>query len=57
MTTYMQTHVARLRQYNRTREGHRPLVSFTCGHCGLPARSYVEEKFCHRCRHLVEAHR
>lgn len=57
MTRYLKANLERLREADRTRRGYRPLVSFTCDHCGLPARSYTDRNFCHRCRHLVEARR
>jgi hypothetical protein len=58
MTAYLKANLPHLREADRARHGYRPLVSFTCGHCGQPSRSYIgDTTLCHRCRQLVEAHR
>jgi hypothetical protein len=57
MTSYFRDNRDRLREYNQRREGHRPLRSFTCRHCGQPTRAYVDGELCHRCRGLVEPYR
>jgi hypothetical protein len=53
MTTYMRQHVDRLREYNRRREGSRPLERFACADCGQQARGYSGSRLCRLCRQLA----
>ncbi|MDP9269698.1 MAG: hypothetical protein M3P14_01740 [Chloroflexota bacterium] len=50
MTRYFSQHLGELREYNRRRDGSRPLLSFTCADCGQPSRGYNGSQLCQLCR-------
>jgi hypothetical protein len=50
MSTWYRAHADAIRDYQRARNGARPLVAFVCAGCGTAARSYTAATLCHRCR-------
>jgi len=53
MTRYFTEHAGELCEYNRRRDGSRPIRSFTCADCGQATRGYSGNVLCQRCRQLA----
>jgi hypothetical protein len=52
VATWQRDHADHVRDYQRRHFGYRPLLEFTCGICGQPARSYLSTTTCSPCRSL-----
>jgi hypothetical protein len=50
MTRYFGQHAVALREYNRRRDGSRPLRTFACADCGQSVRGYNGSQLCQLCR-------
>ena len=53
VATWQREHAEHVREYQRNRDGSRPLRTITCSDCGAAARVWSDTTLCTRCRQLA----